>query len=146
MGEPLAEGFATLKGGRRFLREEEGPVEIHSAAMPRPEAGAERRRAVVGGILSTFFDSCDIYLPAIVLPAAMGYFEPANLPTAIKVTFTSLIFTATLIGRPLGSPIFGHLSDKLGRKRVAMITAFGYTLCTFIMAILPGYADWDTGR
>lgn len=117
-------------------------METISSAMPRPAVEEERRRAVVGGILSTFVDSYDIYLPAIVLPAAMGYFEPANLPTAIKVTFTSLIFTATLIGRPLGSPIFGHFSDKVGRKRVAMITAAGYTLCTLIMALLPGYAAW----
>ena len=102
----------------------------------------EVRRTLTGGAIAMFVDSWDIYLPAFILPAAMAYFEPASLSTETKATLTTLIFTVGLLGRPLGSPIFGHLADTIGRKRTAMISGAGFTFLTLLMALLPGYAQW----
>jgi MFS family permease len=100
------------------------------------------RRSIFGGVITLFIDSYDIYLPALVLPAALGYFEPGSMSSTTKATLNTLVFTVTLLGRPIGGPIFGNLSDRIGRKRVALITGAGFTLMTTLMACLPGYGRW----
>jgi MFS family permease len=117
-------------------------VNLANAELGSESLTPAARRSIVGGIISMFVDTYDVYLPALVLPAAMTYFEPDWLSTELKVTLTTLIFTVALLGRPLGSLLFGNLSDKFGRKRTTMIAAVGYTILTFIMAIMPGYAKW----
>jgi len=79
------------------------------------------RRSVIGGIVSLVVDSFDIYVPALVLPAAMNYFEPSSMSDTLKATMTSIVFTVTLLARPVGGVIFGNLGDKIGRKRITMI-------------------------
>lgn len=103
---------------------------------------ADERRSALGGAFSMFVDSFDVYLPALVLPAAMGYFMPANLSVEIRATFTTLLFTVGLLARPIGSVIFGNLSDRIGRKRVTMISGWGFTVVTLLMGLMPGYAAW----
>jgi MFS family permease len=100
------------------------------------------KRSMFGGAFMMFIDSFDIYLPAFILPAIIGYFIPKALPGSIQVTISTLVFTATLLGRPLGGLIFGHLSDKYGRKRISMMVAAGFTGVTLLLAVMPGYEQW----
>lgn len=116
-----------------------------SVAMTKERLSPAARRSMIGGIISLLLDSYDIYLPAFVLPGAMGYFEPASMPASTKVTLVTLIFTVTLLARPIGGPILGNLSDKIGRKRVTMIAAGGFTVTTFLIGLVPGYASWGYG-
>ena len=103
------------------------------------------RSSIIGGIISLLIDSYDIYVPAFILPAAMNYFEPSTMAATTKVTLVSVIFTVTLLARPVGGPIFGHLGDKIGRKRVTMICGAGFTVTTLVLACLPGYSTWGYG-
>jgi len=103
------------------------------------------RRSVIGGIVSLVVDSFDIYVPALVLPAAMNYFEPSSMSDTLKATMTSIVFTVTLLARPVGGVIFGNLGDKIGRKRITMIAGAGFTVITLIIACLPGYSTWGYG-
>jgi predicted MFS family arabinose efflux permease len=103
------------------------------------------RRSVIGGIISLLIDSYDIYVPAFILPAAMNYFEPSSMAATTKVTLVSVIFTVTLLARPVGGPIFGSLGDKIGRKKVTMIAGAGFTVTTLVIACLPGYSTWGYG-
>jgi MFS family permease len=103
------------------------------------------RRSIIGGILSLLIDSYDIYVPAFILPAALNYFEPSTMAATTKVTLVSVIFTVTLLARPVGGPIFGQLGDKIGRKRVTMICGAGFTVTTLVIACLPGYGTWGYG-
>lgn len=109
---------------------------------PATRLSPEARRSVVGGIISLLIDSYDIYVPAFILPAAMGYFEPSSMAVTTKVTLTSVIFTVTLLARPVGGPIFGNLGDKIGRKKVTIIAGIGFTITTLVIACLPGYNQW----
>ena len=108
----------------------------------RERLSSAARTSILGGVITLFIDSYDIYLPALVLPAALGYFEPDSMSTTLKATLDTIVFTVTLLGRPIGGPIFGNLADRIGRKRVAMITGAGFTVMTALMACLPGYKQW----
>ncbi|MGW4488747.1 MFS transporter [Amycolatopsis sp. NPDC004368] len=116
-----------------------------TVSTPDERLTPEARRSIVGGILSLFVDSFDIYLPALVLPAVMDYFEPPSMPATTKVTLVTVIFVVTLLGRPIGGPIFGNLADKIGRRRVTLITGVGFTIVTLLIGLMPGYATWGYG-
>src|SRR5207248_2859142 len=58
-----------------------------------------------------------------------------------RAIITSLIFIATLLGRPLGSLIFGRLADKVGRRKVTIWAVAGCGGCTALVAVLPGYSQ-----
>lgn len=103
---------------------------------------AAGRRAVVGGFLGFWVDYYDIYLPVLALTPALAYFQPGGLPPAVVTTLGYLVLAVTLIGRPIGAIIFGHLGDVIGRKRTTVIAVAGFALCTFLIALLPGYASW----
>src|SRR5438105_1613751 len=77
--------------------------------------------------------------PVIALTPALIYFQPTNLPAAAATTVFYVVFAVTLIGRPIGSFIFGHLGDKIGRRKTTMIAVTGFGLVTLLIAILPGY-------
>jgi MFS family permease len=106
---------------------------------------ADARRSARAGAFSMFVDSFDVYLPALVLPAAMGYFMPDDMPAATRATMTTLMFTVGLLGRPIGSVVFGNVSDRIGRKRTTLISGWGFTVSTLLMGLLPGYAAWGFG-
>lgn len=113
---------------------------------PSPSSDADRRRkgrlALKGATFGFFVDMFDVYLPVIVLAPAIGFFVPDDLPGTAQTTVLYMVFAVSLIGRPLGALIFGPLGDRIGRRQTTIIVAAGFTVCTGIIAILPGYAAW----
>ncbi|ANY10710.1 MFS transporter [Pseudonocardia sp. HH130630-07] len=63
----------------------------------------------------------------------------AGISESTTRIITAAIFVATLLGRPLGALVFGHLADRHGRRRVTIISLYGFGLCTLAIALLPGY-------
>src|SRR3981081_2740411 len=77
----------------------------------------EAKKTIWGAFLGFFVDMYDVYLPIIALTPALIYFQPKGLPAAMATTVFYVVFAVTLIGRPMGSFIFGHLGDKAGRRK-----------------------------
>ncbi|GAA3547218.1 MFS transporter [Amycolatopsis ultiminotia] len=98
------------------------------------------RRAVFGASFGFFVDMYDVYLPTVALVPAMNYFLPADMPADTRAVASALIFVATLLGRPVGSTIFGWLADRMGRRKVTLWSVAGCAVCTALIAALPGYA------
>src|SRR5918997_3466433 len=100
------------------------------------------KHAIRGAWFGFFVDMFDIYLPIVVLAPALIYFVPPDLDTTTKAVISGTIFAATLLGRPVGSFIFGHFADSIGRKRTTIISVSGFGVITLLMAFLPGYEQW----
>ena len=100
------------------------------------------KHAIRGAWFGFFVDMFDIYLPIVVLAPALIYFVPPDLDTTTKAVISGTIFAATLLGRPVGSFIFGHFADSIGRKRTTIISVTGFGVITLLMALLPGYQQW----
>jgi MFS family permease len=111
--------------------------------MTTSEAADRRRtrRAVFGGSFGFFVDMFDVYLPTVALAPAISYFTPGSMPASTKSIVTALIFVATLLGRPIGSAIFGQLADRIGRRKVTLWAVAGCGVCTLGIAVLPGYGQ-----
>lgn len=101
----------------------------------------ERRRALTGGITGYFVDQFDIYLPVIALAPAMAFFVPPGLDASTRTIIGAFIFTATLLGRPIGAMIFGVLADRTGRRKATIIAITGIAVTTLLIALLPGYSS-----
>jgi MFS family permease len=106
-------------------------------ATPTPTTTV--RTAVVGASFGFFVDMFDVYLPVVALTPAMNYFLPSSVSAGSRALITSLIFVATLLGRPLGSLVFGRLADRVGRRRVTLWSVSGCGVCTLAIALLPGF-------
>ncbi|WP_193079004.1 MFS transporter [Brevibacterium aurantiacum] len=105
----------------------------------RSRQSKKSRNALLGATFGFFTDMYDIYLPVIALAPAMVYFEPAGASIQETAIFAGLIFTASIIGRPLGSLIFGPIGDRYGRRKTTLIAAAGAAICTGSMCFMPGY-------
>ena len=46
------------------------------------------------------------------------------------------------MGRPVGAAVFGHYGDKLGRRKVTIISMGGFAVVTLLIGFLPGYESW----
>jgi MFS family permease len=105
-----------------------------------PVERSRTRRAVFGASFGFFVDMFDVYLPTVALIPAMSYFTPPSMPAGTRAIAAALVFVATLLGRPVGSMIFGYLADRVGRRRVTLWAVAGCAVTTGLMAALPGYA------
>lgn len=61
--------------------------------------------------------------------------------SSLIATFSVILsYSLTIIFRPLGSAIFGHLGDKIGRKGDLIITILGLGIASALTSTLPTYA------
>jgi MFS family permease len=99
------------------------------------------RKALIAGCIGFAVDFFDIYLPVLALAPVTPYFQPPGLSATASATIYFFIFAATLLGRPCGAVIFGHWADRIGRRRMTMISIVGFAVFTLLIACLPGYAS-----
>lgn len=103
---------------------------------------AAGRRALRAAFLGFFVDMFDVYLPVVALAPAMAYFQPETLSPALQSTLFYVVFALSLVGRPVGAALFGHYSDKVGRRKVTIISIAGFAAVTLLIGLLPGYRTW----
>ena len=112
-----------------------------AASGQQEELNPRAKSAIRGAWFGFFVDMFDIYLPIVVLAPALVYFVAPEMGTVEKSIVSGSIFAATLIGRPIGSFIFGHFADTIGRRRTTIISVTGFGVATLLMALLPGYQE-----
>ncbi len=113
-----------------------------ASAQRAGELTPQGRHAIRGAWAGFFVDMFDIYLPIIVLAPAIAYFVHPQMDQATAAIVSGSIFAATLLGRPIGAFIFGHLGDTVGRRRATIIALLGSGVLTLLMAFLLGYEQW----
>ncbi|MDL4771060.1 MULTISPECIES: MFS transporter [Thermomonosporaceae] len=112
------------------------PAGEGSAGAP---SARRTRKAVFGAWLGFFADLFDIYLPVIALAPASAYFAATGVSESTQSAISAAVFAATLVGRPLGALLFGNLADRIGRRRITVISVTGFGVTTLAIGLLPGY-------
>ena len=90
----------------------------------------------VGGMLE-FYDFVIFSMFAIVLGQT---FFPQQNSQVLQVLYAFTVFSVGYLARPLGGIIFGHISDKYGRKKSFLMTIFLMGTASFLIAFLPSYS------
>src|SRR3954447_24835936 len=97
-------------------------------------------RIVSASLIGTTVEWYDFFLYS---SAAALVFNKLFFPTSDPPTGTLLAFTTYAIGflaRPVGGLVFGHFGDKIGRKKLLVLSLLLMGGATFAMGLLPTYA------
>ena len=115
------------------------PVESSSQRVHELSVG-EVRRVIFASSLGTVFEWYDFYLYGSLAAIISKQFFSGVNPTAGFI-FALLAFAAGFAVRPFGALVFGRLGDLVGRKYTFLVTILIMGMSTFIVGILPSYAQ-----
>lgn len=112
-------------------------IAAREAARPM---SPEERRVIVASSLGTVFEWYDFYLyGALAAIIAKQFFT--GLDSTSAFIFALLAFAAGFVVRPFGALVFGRLGDMIGRKYTFLVTILLMGISTFVVGILPNYAN-----
>jgi MFS family permease len=100
----------------------------------------EERFVILASSLGTVFEWYDFYLYAILAPFFASLFFPSGNDTAALLSAFAT-YAAGFLVRPFGAIIFGRIGDLVGRKYTFLVTIMVMGASTFLVGVLPTYAD-----
>jgi MFS family permease len=98
------------------------------------------KRVVIASSAGTAFEWYDFFIFGSLAPVISKVFFAGLNPTSALIAALGL-FAAGFAFRPLGALIFGVIGDKLGRKGAFLITVSLMGGATFLIGLLPTYAQ-----
>ena len=114
---------------RKGMGEEEGYDETKSESVstktPLAEFWAYHKMKALKIMLLSWAFGVSVYLIFIFLPSYLHTFHNVKLDDALSAHTISLIVLMLLI------PMFGHLTDRLGRKVILLISLIGFVAFTY---------------
>nr|WP_315177795.1 MFS transporter [Bifidobacterium dentium] len=101
------------------------------------------KTVIAASMVGTAIEFYDFYAYGT---AAANYFpkvffgDTANPTVALLASL--LTFAIAFIARPLGSLVFGHFGDRMGRKTTLVVSLLTMGIATFLIGCLPTYDQW----
>jgi MHS family proline/betaine transporter-like MFS transporter len=99
---------------------------------------AGRRRAIFAGIAGNVMEWYDFAVYGYFATVIGQQFFPAKDKSSSLIAAFG-VFAAGFLMRPLGSLVFGHIGDKLGRKLALTASVMVMAVPTFLIGLLPTY-------
>ncbi|MFF4580519.1 MFS transporter [Streptomyces sp. NPDC001389] len=99
------------------------------------------RRIVAASLIGTTIEWYDFFLYG---SAAALVFNTLFFPASDPLVGTLLAFLTYAVGfaaRPLGGVVFGHFGDRIGRKRLLVVSLLMMGGATFAIGLLPTHAS-----
>ncbi|MBL4768147.1 MAG: MFS transporter [Rhodobacteraceae bacterium] len=98
----------------------------------------KKRKAIAAGLVGNILEWYDFAVYGFFAPILATLFFPSDDPV------TSLIaaygaFAAGFLMRPVGAVIFGHIGDRLGRKRALTLSIVLMAIPSLCIGLLPTY-------
>ena len=108
--------------------------------QPQPPQNNPQTRVAIAACFGTFLEWYD-FLTFAALAVWFGplFFPPENPTTALLASLAT--FGAGMVVRPIGAALFGSLGDRIGRRKVFMITIALMGGATLAVGLLPTYAQ-----
>lgn len=110
----------------------------------RPDEGtlslSRARRAALGSFAGAVVDWYDFLLYGITAALVFNREFFPQVSPAMGTLAAFATFGVGFLFRPLGGVIFGHFGDRLGRKRMLMLTVWMMGIATALIGILPSFS------
>ena len=98
-------------------------------------------RIVLASLVGTTIEFYDFYIYGTAAALVIGQtFFPQSAP-GTQALNAFLTFGVAFLARPVGSLLFGHFGDRIGRKATLVATMLTMGLSTTLIGVLPGYAQ-----
>ncbi|GLW74110.1 MFS transporter [Kitasatospora phosalacinea] len=114
------------------------PTPAGNGAPPAPRPAA-LRRVVAASLIGTTIEWYDYFLYGSAAALVFGH---VFFPKADPLTGTLLSFLTYAIGfaaRPLGALVFGHYGDRIGRKKLLVLSLLLMGGATALIGCVPSY-------
>ncbi|MTH48065.1 shikimate transporter [Intestinirhabdus alba] len=98
------------------------------------------RRAALGSFAGAVVDWYDFLLYGITAALVFNHAFFPQISPAMGTLAAFATFGVGFLFRPLGGVIFGHFGDRLGRKRMLMLTVWMMGIATALIGLLPSFA------
>jgi metabolite-proton symporter len=110
------------------------------ALRPQP-AAQPAHRILLASLIGTTIEFFDfyIYATAAVLVFPTLFFPKQDPATATLQSFAT--FALAFFARPIGSALFGHFGDRIGRKATLVTALLTMGISTVLIGLLPTYAS-----
>jgi MHS family proline/betaine transporter-like MFS transporter len=96
------------------------------------------RHAIIAGIAGNVMEWYDFSVYGYFAANIGRHFFPAQ-DTVSSLIAAFGVFAAGFLMRPLGSLVFGHIGDKVGRKTALTVSVAVMAIPTFLIGSLPTY-------
>ncbi len=115
-------------------------------AAPATDAAPQtsRSRIVFAAFIGTAIEFYDFYVYATAAALVIGpVFFPHGSATAQALS-AFVTFGIAFIARPIGSFLFGHFGDRIGRKSTLVASLLVMGVSTTLIGLVPGYDSIGT--
>jgi MFS family permease len=102
--------------------------------------GGSPWRVAMAGLIGTTIEWYDFFIYAL---AAAPVFAPQFFPSSSPVASTLAALSTYAVGfiaRPIGGALIGHFGDRVGRKRMLVLSLLVMGIGTALVGLLPTYA------
>lgn len=108
----------------------------------RPAADEKKllARAATASFIGNFVEWYDYAAYGYLATVIAAVFFP-NVSPASGLLATFGVFAISFVVRPIGGIIWGHFGDKIGRRLALSLSIVIMSASTFVIAILPSYAQ-----
>ena len=96
-------------------------------------------QVLFASLIGTTIEFFDFYIYATAAVLVFPYlFFPATDPTAARLASLAT-FAIAFLARPIGSALFGHFGDRVGRKTTLVAALLTMGVSTVVIGLLPTY-------
>jgi metabolite-proton symporter len=100
-----------------------------------------RGRVLFASLIGTTIEFFDFYIYATAAVLVFPHlFFPASDPTSAMLQSLAT-FAIAFFARPIGSAVFGHYGDRIGRKATLVAALLTMGISTVLIGLLPTYAQ-----
>ncbi len=110
------------------------------SAKIETKLGKDTRMAMISQFLGFMLDAYDMALVLIMAPILVKEFSSPHGSQAWQYITIVFTYSITMAARPVGSAIFGHYADKIGRRSLLVFTIGGVGLISVFSALMPTQA------
>jgi len=115
------------------------PPQSQTTSAPAVDP-AMRRRAMVSSVLGSCIEWYDFYVYGVAAAIVLnGQFFP-NVDPFMGILLSFSTYAIGFAARPIGGVIFAHFGDRIGRKKMLMMTLGLMGFGTFMIGCLPNFA------
>ncbi len=100
---------------------------------------AAMQRSIAGTAVGNFMEWYDFGIYGFLATTIAQVFYPSDSSSAVGLIATFGTLAAAFAVRPFGGIVFGALGDRIGRKRVLVMTVTLMAVGTTITGLLPSY-------
>jgi metabolite-proton symporter len=96
-----------------------------------------RGRVIIASLIGTSIEFYDFYVYATAAVLVFPALFFANDDATIELLASFAVFGVAFIARPIGSIVFGHFGDRIGRKGTLVASLLTMGIATFVIGLLP---------